>query len=205
MSIKILGGFARGQHLLVPKGDTIRPTSIMLRRRVFDSFQRLDGFVFVDLCAGSGAMGFEAWSRGATCVYLNEMSRHVFKYLEENRETLIIKNSNKNNSEIFCSNELAEKFVKKFKAIYSNFNEEQKKETIIFLDPPYASKSVYFDVLKFLKNQDGEEPWYFGQLWIESDPQKGVPSSAWIENKLSNYKIFEQGESYIYVTIFPQS
>ncbi len=205
MSLKILGGFARGQHLLVPKGDTIRPTSVMLRRRIFDSFQRLDDFVFVDLCAGTGAMGFEAWSRGAKSIYLNELSRHVLKYLEENRENLLVKNSNNKSSEILCSNEPAEKFIQKFKTIYANFSEEQKRETIIFLDPPYAMKSIYFDVIKVLKIKEGKEPWYFGQLWIESDPQKGVASSTWDDYKLSSYKIFEQGESYIYVTIFPQS
>ena len=65
MSVKILGGFARGLNLLVPKGDLIRPTSIMLKRRVFDFFQRMDDKIFIDLCAGSGAVGLEAWSRGA--------------------------------------------------------------------------------------------------------------------------------------------
>ena len=58
MSIKILGGFARGQVLAVPKTDSIRPTSVMLRRRIYDFFQDLDGFYFLDICAGSGAMGF---------------------------------------------------------------------------------------------------------------------------------------------------
>ena len=39
MSVKILGGFARGQILAVPKNDSIRPTSVMLRRRIYDFFQ----------------------------------------------------------------------------------------------------------------------------------------------------------------------
>lgn len=203
MSIKILGGFARGQYLSVPKGDTIRPTSVMLRRRIYDYFQDLDGYIFVDLCAGSGAMGFEAWSRGATRVYLNEVNRKVLMILDENRENLILKNHHKKNGEIICSNFPAEKFIRDFKIKYQSFDEEQKKQTIIFLDPPYSLKSIYTDVVKTLT--EGAEPWYFGQLWIESDPQKGIPSSAWGDLKLANLKLFEQSESYIYVTMFPQT
>ncbi|MGZ3786993.1 MAG: RsmD family RNA methyltransferase [Bacteriovorax sp.] len=201
MSIKILGGFARGQFLSVPKGDVIRPTSVMLRRRIYDYFQQLDGFVFVDLCAGSGAMGFEAWSRGASKIYLNEVSRHVLRTLEENRENLLLKNHHKKNGEIFCSNMPAEKFIHQFKNTYQALSEEQKKDTIIFLDPPYSLKSIYADVIRALTS----ESWYFGQLWIESDPKKGLPSSTWEEHNLRPFKIFEQGENYIFVTIFPPS
>lgn len=201
MSIKILGGFARGQFLSVPKGDVIRPTSVMLRRRIFDYFQSLDGVVFVDLCAGSGAMGFEAWSRGASIVYLNEVSRHVLKTLEENRENLLLRNHHKKTGQIICSNSPAEKFIKNFREIYEKFDEEQKNETIIFLDPPYSLKEIYFDIVKALT----EEAWYFGQLWIESDPKKGLPHTIWNEQGLLAAKLFEQGENYIFVTNFPQS
>jgi 16S rRNA (guanine966-N2)-methyltransferase len=201
VSIKILGGFARGQFLSIPKGDTIRPTSVLLRRRIYDYFQQMDGVIFVDLCAGSGAMGFEAWSRGAESVYMNEVNRHVFTSLEDNRENLLLKNHHKKNGIIHCSNMPAEKFIKKFKEIYAGLTDSQKEETVIFLDPPYSLKSVYLDIVKVLT----EEPWYFGQLWIESDPKKGLPVSTWSDFKLAPVKIFEQGESYLFVTIFPQS
>jgi len=199
VSIKILGGFARGQQLSVPKGDTIRPTSVMLRRRIYDFYQQLDGVVFVDLCAGSGAMGFEAWSRGAERVYLNEVNRHVLKTLEENRETILLRNDHKKTGRIICSHTPAEKFIKHFQEIYQGFTEEEKSETILFLDPPYSQKSIYNDVIKALT----AEPWYFGQLWIESDPVKGLPKEVWQEYGLVPLKIFEQGDSYIFVTNFP--
>ena len=205
MSIKILGGFARGQILAVPKNDSIRPTSVMLRRRIYDFFQDLDGYYFLDICAGSGAMGFEAWSRGASRVYLNEVSKHVLRTLEENRENVLLKNHHKNPGEIKISNNSAEKFIHQFKSEYLGFSPEQKKDTIIFLDPPYSLKSIYFDILKELTITGQEEPWYFGQLWIESDPKKGIPYTTWIDHKLKATKIFEQGENYIFVTIFPQS
>ena len=201
MSIKILGGFARGQSLSVPKGDAVRPTSVLLRRRIYDFYQNLNGCIFVDICACSGAMGFEAWSRGAAVVYLNEVSKKVLKSLEENRENLLLRNNHKKNGRIVCSHTLAEKFIVHFKEIYQNFSEEQKAETIIFLDPPYSQKEIYQEVIKKLI----EEPWFFGQLWIESDSQKGLPKEAWSDYKLEQAKLFEQGGSYIFVTNFPQN
>jgi len=200
VSIKILGGFARGQLLEVPKGDLIRPTSVMLRRRVFDFFQSLEGVVFVDLCAGSGAMGFEAWSRGAVHVYFNEVSKQVIRILEENRENLLLSNHHKKVGEISCSHFPAEKWIKSFRNIYENFTEEQKNETIIFIDPPYSEKKIYEEVIEQLI----KEPWFFGQLWIESDPQKGIPREHWEKRGLICAKLFEQGDNYIYVTNFPQ-
>lgn len=199
MSLKILGGFARGQLLNVPKGDLVRPTSVMLRRRIYDSVQTLDGVTFVDLCAGSGAMGFEAWSRDAKRVYLNEVNRHVLKLLEDNRENLLVRNHHKKTGDIHCSFYAAEKWIKTFKVEYEKFTDEEKQETVIFLDPPYSDKHIYIDVIKFLK----EEPWYFGQLWIESDPKKGISQEAIKELGLTAVKVYQQGDSFIYVTNFP--
>ena len=200
MSLKILGGFARGQVVAVPKADLIRPTSIMLRRRVYDFFQDLDGVTFVDLCAGSGAMGFEAWSRGSKRVYLNEFNRHVLKILEENRENFLVRNHHKKNGEILCSFFAAEKWIKQFRIEYEKFSDIEKSETVIFLDPPYSEKNIYSDVIKFILS----EPWYFGQLWIESDPKKGLSQAVLTEWGLIPKKVFEQGDNYIFVTNFPQ-
>lgn len=200
MSIKILGGFARGQLLDVPKGDLIRPTSIMLRRRIFDFYQDLSDVTFVDLCAGSGAMAFEAWSRGSKRVFLNEVNRHVLKVLEENRESLLIRNDHKKTGEIHCSYFPAEKWIKNFKTTYEKFTPAEKEETVIFLDPPYSEKNIYTDIIKFLK----EESWYFGQLWIESDPKKGLSQEAISAMGLTAAKVYEQGDNFIFVTNFPQ-
>jgi 16S rRNA (guanine966-N2)-methyltransferase len=199
MSVKILGGFARGQLLDVPKGDLIRPTSVMLRRRIFDFYQTLDGVIFVDLCAGSGAMGFEAWSRGASHIYLNEVSKNVIRFLEENRENVLLRNHHKKTGEISCSHFPAERWIKTFKTNYEKLSDDQKAETIIFIDPPYSEKKIYHDVI----DQLTKEPWFFGQLWIESDPQKGIPKEHWASIGLTCDKLFEQGENYIFVTNFP--
>ncbi len=65
--VRISGGAARGIELLVPKGDTVRPATDGLRQAVFSSLgARVSGARFVDLFAGSGAYGLEAFSRGAS-------------------------------------------------------------------------------------------------------------------------------------------
>jgi 16S rRNA (guanine966-N2)-methyltransferase len=200
LSVKILGGFARGQVLQIPKGILIRPTSVLLKRRIFDFYQDFSEIIFVDICAGSGAMGLEAWSRGAVQVYLNEINRHVLPTLEENRESLLVKNNHKKTGTIICKAMDAIKFLHIFRSDYLKLNKDQQENSVIFLDPPYAEKKIYKEIIEYLY----DEQWFQGQLWIESDNQKGFKSEHWIDRKLTPVKLFEQGDSYIFVTNFPQ-
>jgi 16S rRNA (guanine966-N2)-methyltransferase len=65
--VRISGGEARGIELAVPKGDAVRPATDGTRQAVFSSLgARVAGARFVDLFAGSGAYGLEAFSRGAS-------------------------------------------------------------------------------------------------------------------------------------------
>ena len=200
MTLKILGGFAKGHTLSVPKGDLVRPTSVLLRRRVFDFFQKLDDVTFVDLCAGSGAVAFEAWSRGASRIFLNEISKHVLKIIEENREELSVRFALKSPADFMISQMSAEKNLLQFKKNYQHFSESEKEENIIFLDPPYNQIEIYQKVIQILT----EESWFFGQLWVESDYQKGLSQEQLIALGLKLDKVFEQGSSYLSVTNFPQ-
>ena len=64
--MRISGGVARGIPLVAPRGGAVRPATDGLRQAVFSSLgARVDGAVFLDLFAGSGAYGLEALSRGA--------------------------------------------------------------------------------------------------------------------------------------------
>jgi 16S rRNA (guanine966-N2)-methyltransferase len=64
--MRISGGAARGIPLLVPSGSAVRPATDALRQAVFSSLgARVGGARFLDLFAGSGAYGLEAFSRGA--------------------------------------------------------------------------------------------------------------------------------------------
>ena len=75
MSISILGGVAKGAKLATPSSHNTRPTSVLLKRRLFDSHQSFEGIEFYDICAGSGSMGIEAMSRGAEKVIFVESNQ----------------------------------------------------------------------------------------------------------------------------------
>jgi 16S rRNA (guanine966-N2)-methyltransferase len=66
---RIIGGTAGGRRLQTSRGSTTRPTSDRVREALFSSIESwcgsLSGLRFLDLYAGSGAVGLEAWSRGA--------------------------------------------------------------------------------------------------------------------------------------------
>lgn len=197
MSLKILGGVAKGRSLFVPSGDTIRPTSVMMRRRLFDSRQNMADHIFVDACAGSGAMGLEAWSRGAQKVFLIEEDKRVFKILEKNLD--VIANYNEDGERpIEISNCNFERWISNFTEVYSRFSQQEKNQCIIYFDPPYHLHKLYQNVIMGLINPE----WFTGELWIESDEKKGLPISFWHDMGLKERKIFSQGTSYVFIVPF---
>lgn len=90
---RIIAGAARGRRLATLDGDTTRPTSDRVREALFSSIAswagsgsaaELDGLSFVDLFAGSGAIGLEAASRGASPVVLVEKNRAAAQVIRRN-------------------------------------------------------------------------------------------------------------------------
>lgn len=84
-AMRISGGQARGITLLVPKGDAVRPATDGMRQAVFSSLaSRVPGIRFLDLYAGSGAYGLEAFSRGAAGGIFVEKSHKAAACLRQN-------------------------------------------------------------------------------------------------------------------------
>jgi 16S rRNA (guanine966-N2)-methyltransferase len=89
MSLSIIGGALRNRLLKSPKGEQTRPTLAIMRKAVFDILQsEIDGANFLDLYAGSGAMGLEALSRGASHATFVETNRFALRCIEENCRNL---------------------------------------------------------------------------------------------------------------------
>ena len=87
--IRIIAGEYRGRRLAVPDLPGLRPTPDRVRETLFNWLgQRLEGMSCLDLFAGSGALGFEAASRGAARVVMVEQSRKAFTALERARKEL---------------------------------------------------------------------------------------------------------------------
>jgi 16S rRNA (guanine(966)-N(2))-methyltransferase RsmD len=82
--VRITGGKLKGRTIRVPRGK-VRPTQDRVREALFSILgDRVVGAAFLDLFAGSGAVGIEAWSRGARSVCWVEADARVVKGLREN-------------------------------------------------------------------------------------------------------------------------
>jgi 16S rRNA (guanine966-N2)-methyltransferase len=122
----IIAGKFKKNRLHVPKGDHIRPTTSKLREAFFNICQcEIEGAHFLDLFAGSGAMGFEALSRGAS---------HV-TFVEKN--SCCLRSIKKNIEELEMSSQTSVYPMDAIKAV-SLMHRESKQFTLIYADPPYG-------------------------------------------------------------------
>jgi 16S rRNA (guanine966-N2)-methyltransferase len=89
---RIIGGDAGGRRIGTPTGQHTRPTTDRVREALFSSIESwcgsLQGLRFLDLYAGSGAVGLEAWSRGAGVVTLVESDRRTARLVTDNARLL---------------------------------------------------------------------------------------------------------------------
>src|SRR5947208_5069462 len=93
--MRVIAGKFRSRPLRSLAGMDIRPTSDRLRETLFNVLtagnpQALEGSVWIDLFAGTGAVGIEALSRGAAMVYFVESSRRAAELIKQNLESLKI-------------------------------------------------------------------------------------------------------------------
>lgn len=184
MAISILGGRARGFVLQVPPESITRPTSVMLKRRLFDWRQDWSDWSFVDLCAGSGAMGLEALSRGAKRVWLNEPNRTAFKVLEQNVARFREKMGVDDDQQIFLSSKPFATFLQHWTHGHS--------QTVVYLDPPYEKHQLYQEFWEKCGAIDAE-------IWVESDELKGVKLSEQRQHLSEVTKEVTQGSHWILV------
>ena len=86
--MRIVAGSRKGHHIEAPKGVVTRPTGDRVREAVFSILGSVEGARVIDLFAGSGAMGLEALSRGATSCVFVEHDRDAVRVIQANLEKL---------------------------------------------------------------------------------------------------------------------
>lgn len=187
--IKILGGVARGYPLATPRADSTRPTSVMIKRKLFDWRQNLSGHQFIDLCAGSGAMGFEALSRGAEKIAVNDSARGAFLTLKQNQESLM-KSFKFDAASIVVSSSDATNWLQK----ELKYQFPVTDDAIIYLDPPYEDHKLYFELIDILKKVG-----FAGEVWLESDRLKGPKLDLVSGAFHSIIKTVEQGDHFVVI------
>lgn len=135
--MRVISGKARGTKLYTLEGLLTRPTLDRVKESLFNIIsQEIRGCVFLDLFAGSGAIGIEAASRGASKVVLCDKSKEAIEIIKKNLEKTHLE-------------EVA-------KVYYNNYEELLNKDflekpDIIYLDPPYDTDYVFLALRQMLE------------------------------------------------------
>src|SRR5438105_857913 len=141
--MRVIAGKYRGRKLKSPPSIQTRPTSDRLRETLFNILApRIEGARFLDLCAGSGAVGIEALSRGAAHVTFVDQSKTMCALIEANQGTL-----NVDENQIAVVQMEASEFLRSAQRTADCFD-------IIFFDPPYAAD--YAAVLNYAADHIGQ-------------------------------------------------
>ena len=169
--MRIIAGAYKGRNLKSPPSLNVRPTSDRLRETLFNVIAPLiEDARFLDLCAGSGAVGIEALSRGASHVTFVDRSRRMCKLIEANIELCRI---SEEQQVIYCSE--ANEFLRQSK------NEHWD---IVFFDPPY--KEDYVQTLQLLGAGD------HSLVIAEHHHKTELPDSI---GNLDRTRVLKQGDS----------
>ena len=136
--MRVIAGQYRSRVLVAPEGRETRPTSDRLRETLFNVLApRIGNAVFVDLYAGSGAVGIEALSRGAREAIFVENAEPALKTIRANLAALGIRGG------YALEPRSAAAAIKRLAL-------SGRAVDIVFLDPPYESASEYEEILGLL-------------------------------------------------------
>jgi 16S rRNA (guanine(966)-N(2))-methyltransferase RsmD len=178
--MRIIAGKYRGRKLKSPPSLQTRPTSDRLRETLFNILApRIVGARFLDLCAGSGAVGTEALSRGAAQVTFVDRSRKMYALIETNLKLLKVSDDE---SEVVSKEAL--EFLRR------HTRNEAVAFDIIFFDPPYAMD--YEAVLDYVAEQVMRLLAEGGVIIVEHHRKKDVKEEV---GGLKRYRMLKQGDS----------
>lgn len=152
--MRIIAGTYGSRRLEAPPGLGTRPTSDRLRETLFNVLApRMDGAAFLDLYAGSGAVGLEALSRGAARVTFVERSQGALKVLRRNLDRLGIESGFSVRAESVAAF-LRAAAKASAKPIPQGMTKPVRYE-VVFLDPPYDAAEEYAATLGVLGEAQG--------------------------------------------------
>ncbi len=178
--MRIIAGKYRGRKLRSPPSLQTRPTSDRLRETLFNVIAlRIEGARFLDLCAGSGAVGIEALSRGAVHVTFVDRLRKMGQLIEFNLDLCRVAES-----EARVAITEAAEFLRR----QGKRREEPWK--VVYFDPPYDDD--YLPVLQLLGRAATELLHEDGLLIVEHHHKNDLPE---VLDGLRRSRVLKQGES----------
>jgi 16S rRNA (guanine966-N2)-methyltransferase len=145
--MRITGGHVKGRLLAPLKGSDIRPTSDRVREAVFDLISHeLGGVMALDLFAGTGSLGLEALSRGASTAFFADYSQKALAVIRKNIA--------------LCNFDHCSRIIKRDlrKGLPRTFPLPEKGFHLVFMDPPYGKGFIpvilqYLSTSPFLASQ----------------------------------------------------
>jgi 16S rRNA (guanine(966)-N(2))-methyltransferase RsmD len=179
--MRVIAGTYRSRILVSPRGTATRPTSDRLRETLFNILApRLEGCNFVDLYAGTGAVGIEAISRGAAHVWFAENAPAALAALQANLRALKIQRGF--TLEDRGAGALIERLAKLGKAI-----------DIVFLDPPYEAQAEYEGTLNFFGSVRGRSLLAPDALVVAEHSSKATLPERF--GGLEHFRLLRQGDA----------
>ena len=145
---KIIGGEFKGRVIEIPNISTTRSSKSILRESLFNTLQfEIIDKNFVEVFSGSGSIGLEALSRGASMCYFIEYNKIAYKVLQENIKKL---------TPAKCQHLFGDSF-EKFDTVLSMV-EKRDEKTYFYFDPPFSIRDgmddVYDKTLDLIKKID---------------------------------------------------
>jgi len=135
--VRIIGGQLRGRKLSFPAIDGLRPSGDRMRETLFNWLQTvIAGARCVDLFAGSGALGFEALSRGAAQVELLEKHPQICAALRQNAQSLGLQQAH-----VHCVD--AQQWLQQAQGAFD----------LVFMDPPFSEARHYQQSIELLQSR----------------------------------------------------
>lgn len=192
--MRVIAGTYKSRRLQTLKGLALRPSSDRLRETLFNVLgDEVRGAMFIDLFAGSGAVGIEALSRGAQKAIFVEDHAAGVKLLRRNLESLgippggtyapVTGNHFQGTAEI-----LAQDAVTALEALARR----EIRADLIFADPPYADTRAYDSVLAFLGESNLPAP--DSRVMLEHARRRILPVLA---GQLERTRVLEQGDTNV--------
>lgn len=176
--MRVIAGTFRSRPLAAPRGLATRPTSDRLRETLFNVLApRIAAAHFLDLYAGSGAVGIEAISRGAAHVDFVERERPALSTLRANLASLKIE------SGITIRAVAVREFLHR--------TTPSQPFDIVFLDPPYEAEAEYASTLGFLGSA---ATWLAPQATVIAEHRR-KDALADIYGTLHRTRLLEQGDA----------
>lgn len=141
MKLRIISGSAGGRYINVPKSKLIRPTTDRVRETLFNLLSNkisFEGLKVLDLYAGSGSLGLECFSRGASEIHFVENNFAIYSNL--------LKNINSLGSTDYCK-------IFKMTAIKFSYLMKEPGYNLILADPPFFKYDIYKVIDNLLINK----------------------------------------------------